>query len=66
MAALAGLGIDNALVEIDGPETPIMDGSAAQFVDAIDSVGLVTQARRRNISKFSNPSMSSMAAAAPN
>ena len=47
MAALAGLGVDNALVEIDGPETPIMDGSAAQFVAAIDNVGLVTQARRR-------------------
>jgi UDP-3-O-[3-hydroxymyristoyl] N-acetylglucosamine deacetylase len=47
MAALAGLGVDNALVEIDGPEAPIMDGSSAQFVDALDSVGLVTQARRR-------------------
>jgi UDP-3-O-[3-hydroxymyristoyl] N-acetylglucosamine deacetylase len=47
MAALAGLGVDNVLIEIDGPETPIMDGSAAQFVAAIDSVGLVTQARRR-------------------
>ena len=51
MAALAGLGVDNALVEIDGPETPIMDGSAAQFVAAIDSVGLVTQARRRKYLK---------------
>ena len=51
MAALSGLGVDNALVEIDGPETPIMDGSAAQFVDAIDSVGLITQARRRKFLK---------------
>jgi UDP-3-O-[3-hydroxymyristoyl] N-acetylglucosamine deacetylase len=51
MAALAGLGVDNALIEIDGPETPIMDGSAAQFVAAIDSVGLVTQARRRKYLK---------------
>jgi UDP-3-O-[3-hydroxymyristoyl] N-acetylglucosamine deacetylase len=51
MAALSGLGVDNALIEIDGPETPIMDGSAAQFVDAIDSVGLVTQARRRKYLK---------------
>ncbi len=51
MAAFAGLGVDNVLVEIDGPETPIMDGSAAQFVDAIDSVGLVTQARRRKYVK---------------
>ena len=51
MAAFAGLGVDNALVEIDGPETPIMDGSAAQFVAAIDAVGLVTQARRRKFLK---------------
>ena len=51
MAALAGLGVDNALVEIDGPETPIMDGSAAQFVAAIDAAGLVTQARRRKYLK---------------
>ncbi|GGE85811.1 UDP-3-O-acyl-N-acetylglucosamine deacetylase [Stappia taiwanensis] len=40
MAALRGLGVDNAIVEMDGPEMPIMDGSAAEFVDAIDQVGL--------------------------
>ena len=40
MSALAGLGVDNALVEIDGPEVPILDGSAEAFVDAIDAVGL--------------------------
>jgi len=34
------LGVDNAVVEIDGPEAPIMDGSAAAFVVAIDQVGL--------------------------
>ena len=42
LAALSGLGVDNALVEIDGPEAPIMDGSAAPFVAAIDLVGLET------------------------
>src|SRR5262250_3828368 len=42
LAALAGLGVDNAVVEIDGPEAPIMDGSAAPFVAAIDLVGLET------------------------
>src|SRR5260370_19560918 len=42
LAALAGLGIDNAIIEIDGPEVPIMDGSAAPFVEAIDRVGIVT------------------------
>jgi UDP-3-O-[3-hydroxymyristoyl] N-acetylglucosamine deacetylase len=40
MAALTGMGIDNVLVEIDGPELPIVDGSAAPFVDAIDAVGI--------------------------
>jgi UDP-3-O-[3-hydroxymyristoyl] N-acetylglucosamine deacetylase len=42
LAALRGLGVDNVLVEIDGPEAPIMDGSAAAFVVAIDQVGLET------------------------
>src|SRR5262245_32735582 len=40
LAALAGLGVDNAVVEIDGPEAPIMDGSAAPFVAAIEAGGL--------------------------
>ena len=40
MSALTGLGIDNVLVEIDGPEVPILDGSAAEFIDAIDQVGI--------------------------
>jgi UDP-3-O-[3-hydroxymyristoyl] N-acetylglucosamine deacetylase len=42
LAALRGLGVDNAVVEIDGAEVPIMDGSAQPFVDAIDQVGLTT------------------------
>jgi UDP-3-O-[3-hydroxymyristoyl] N-acetylglucosamine deacetylase len=40
LAALRGLGVDNAVIEIDGPEAPILDGSAAPFADAIDQVGL--------------------------
>ena len=40
MAAFFGLGIDNAVVEVDGPEVPIMDGSAAPFVYLIKSVGI--------------------------
>lgn len=43
MAALAGSGIDNALVEIDGPEPPVLDGSAAPFVFLIDCAGVVEQ-----------------------
>jgi UDP-3-O-[3-hydroxymyristoyl] N-acetylglucosamine deacetylase len=49
MAALAGAGIDNALIEVDGPEVPILDGSADGFVFLIDCAGRTTQAavRRR-------------------
>ncbi len=43
MAALAGAGIDNALIEIDGPEVPILDGSAAPFLFLIDCAGTVEQ-----------------------
>lgn len=42
LAALHGLGIDNALVEVDGPEVPIMDGSAAPFVALIEAAGRVS------------------------
>ncbi|MGH7047778.1 MAG: UDP-3-O-acyl-N-acetylglucosamine deacetylase [Stellaceae bacterium] len=43
MAALAGTGIDNAIVELDGPEVPIMDGSAAPFVFLIECAGVAEQ-----------------------
>ncbi|SHH74659.1 UDP-3-O-acyl-N-acetylglucosamine deacetylase [Cognatishimia maritima] len=43
MAALAGCGVHNALIKIDGPEVPIMDGSSAAFVRAILARGLITQ-----------------------
>src|ERR1700740_1527021 len=43
LAALVGLEIDNVLIDMDGPETPIMDGSSIQFVEAISNVGLVEQ-----------------------
>ena len=50
MAALAGSAIDNAFVEIDGPEVPIMDGSAEPFVFLIECAGVVEQdAPRRAI-----------------
>jgi UDP-3-O-acyl-N-acetylglucosamine deacetylase len=42
LAALSGLGVDNALVEIDGPEVPIMDGSAEPFVAAIEQAGVTS------------------------
>lgn len=40
LSALAGLGIDNVRVEVDGPEVPVMDGSAAHFVEMVTSAGL--------------------------
>ncbi|MDV4143841.1 MULTISPECIES: UDP-3-O-acyl-N-acetylglucosamine deacetylase [Shimia] len=43
MAALAGTGVNNALIEIDGPEVPILDGSAADFVHAILKIGIMKQ-----------------------
>ncbi len=43
MAALYAAGIDNVLVEVDGPEVPILDGSAMPFVEGIESVGLEAQ-----------------------
>ena len=44
MSALAGLGIDNVYVDLDGPEVPIMDGSAAPFVLLLQQAGLEEQA----------------------
>ncbi len=40
MAAFYGMGVDNAVVELDGPEVPIMDGSAVDFIGMIESAGL--------------------------
>lgn len=55
LAALRGLNVDNVLVEIDGPEVPIMDGSAAAFVDAIDQAGLTTRALPRRYIEVIKP-----------
>jgi UDP-3-O-[3-hydroxymyristoyl] N-acetylglucosamine deacetylase len=55
LAALAGLGVDNAVVEIDGPEAPIMDGSAAPFVAAIEAVGVTTLHQPRRYIKVLKP-----------
>src|SRR5450631_4248053 len=55
LAALRGLGVDNVVVEIDGPEVPIMDGSAAPFVDAIDQAGLTARALPRRYIEVIRP-----------
>jgi len=50
MAALSGLGVDNLIIEIDGPEVPIMDGSSAVYCELLLQAGLKTQsAPRRRI-----------------
>lgn len=43
MAALYALGLDNVLIQVDGPEFPILDGSAELYVDAIQRVGILEQ-----------------------
>ena len=48
LAALVGMEVDNALIQIDGPEVPIMDGSSWLFVEAIEKAGLVEQNAERN------------------
>jgi UDP-3-O-[3-hydroxymyristoyl] N-acetylglucosamine deacetylase len=55
LAALRGVGVDNAIVEVDGAEVPIMDGSAAPFVDAIDQVGVVAQPSPRRYIQVLKP-----------
>lgn len=48
LASLVGLEIDNVLIEMDGPEAPILDGSAIQYVNAIKKAGVVEQNQERN------------------
>jgi UDP-3-O-[3-hydroxymyristoyl] N-acetylglucosamine deacetylase len=55
LAALSGLGVDNATLEVDGPEVPIMDGSAAAFVAAIDQAGILTQSGSRRFLQVLKP-----------
>src|SRR5260370_27617319 len=55
LAALRGMGVDNATIEVDGPEVPIMDGSAAAFVAAIDPAGIVTQSASRRFIQVVKP-----------
>jgi UDP-3-O-[3-hydroxymyristoyl] N-acetylglucosamine deacetylase len=55
MAALAGAGIDDAIIEVDGPEIPILDGSAAPFLFLIDCAGIATSAAPRQIIEVLRP-----------
>ena len=55
MSALAGLGIDNAYIDIDGPEVPIMDGSAAPFVFLLQGAGIEVQAAPKRFIRMKSP-----------
>jgi UDP-3-O-[3-hydroxymyristoyl] N-acetylglucosamine deacetylase len=55
MSALAGLGVDNCYIDVDAPEIPIMDGSAASFVFLIRSVGVVQQQAARRFVRVVKP-----------
>lgn len=55
LAALNGLGIDNAFIEIDGPEVPILDGSSEPFVEMISTVGIRHQSAPRRFIEVLEP-----------
>jgi len=55
LAALVSLGIDNVVVELNSPEVPIMDGSAAPFIFLIQEAGVKTQAAARRYIKVLRP-----------
>jgi len=55
MSACAGLGIDNLIVEVDGPELPILDGSSAQFVQTLRNAGLKAQHADQRVIRILEP-----------
>ncbi|MFT4090546.1 MAG: UDP-3-O-acyl-N-acetylglucosamine deacetylase [Asticcacaulis sp.] len=55
MAALSALGVDNAIIELDGPEVPIMDGSAQPFVQLLDQAGFRRQAMPQRVIEILKP-----------
>jgi len=55
MSALAGLGIDNCYVDVDAPEIPIMDGSAASFVFLIQAAGISEQSAPKKFARVVKP-----------
>ena len=55
MSAFAGLGIDNAYIELSAPEVPIMDGSAGPFVFLLQSAGILEQNKHKQFIKIKKP-----------
>jgi UDP-3-O-[3-hydroxymyristoyl] N-acetylglucosamine deacetylase len=55
LAVLAGLGIDNVVIEVDGPEIPILDGSSTELVSVILKAGIAKQAKKRPYMRITKP-----------
>jgi UDP-3-O-[3-hydroxymyristoyl] N-acetylglucosamine deacetylase len=55
MATLRAMDVDNCMIEVDGPEVPVMDGSAEAFIDAIDQAGMETLSKARRYIKVKKP-----------
>jgi UDP-3-O-[3-hydroxymyristoyl] N-acetylglucosamine deacetylase len=55
LAVLAGLGIDNVIIEVDGPEIPILDGSSAEMVSIILKAGIAKQGKKRPYMRITKP-----------
>ncbi len=55
LAACSGLGVDNVIVELDGPELPILDGSSRPFVELLTQAGLKEQGAPRRVLKIVKP-----------
>ena len=55
MAAISSFQIDNLLIEVNGPELPILDGSAIQFVEKFENVGIVNQNENKKFIKILKP-----------
>lgn len=55
LAALTVCGVDNAVIDVDGPEVPIMDGSATNFIESIENIGLRSINRPRNVIWIKRP-----------
>lgn len=55
MAVLAGLGIDNVIIEVDGPEIPILDGSSTELVGIILKAGIAKQGKKRPYLRITRP-----------
>lgn len=55
LAALSGLGIDNLIIEVNGPEIPILDGSSAELISIIFKGGIAKQGKKRPYIRITNP-----------